>query len=62
MITDIQSRRDSLSKSKKLPKSLYKAKLESAKNGLDDVRRGMRRTGQSRREALPMPSKKQRAR
>ena len=37
MIADIQSRIDSLSKSKKAPKNLDKAKLESAKNGLDEV-------------------------
>jgi hypothetical protein len=38
MIADIQSRIDSLSKSKKAPKNLDKAKLESAKNGLDPRR------------------------
>jgi len=37
MIADIQSRVDDLSKSKKLPKNLDKAKLESAKSGLAEV-------------------------
>ena len=37
MTADIHRRIDALSKSKKLPKNLDKAKLESAKNGLDEV-------------------------
>ena len=37
MTADIHSRVDSLSKNKKLPKNLDKAKLESAKNGLEEV-------------------------
>jgi len=37
MIADIHSRIDALSKSKKLPQYLDKAKLESAKSGLAEV-------------------------
>ena len=59
MIADIQNRIDSLSKSKKLPKNLDKAKLENAKNGLDEVSKAWDEANQdSRRGALPMPSKK----
>ena len=36
-IADIESRIATLSKSKKLPKGLDKAKLESAKSGLDEI-------------------------
>jgi hypothetical protein len=36
-IADIESRLAALSKSKKLPKGLDKAKLESAKSGLDEI-------------------------
>jgi integrase len=47
MIADIQSRIDSLSKSKKLPKNLDKAKLDSAKNGLDEVSKAWNEANQA---------------
>ncbi|MBE0568800.1 MAG: hypothetical protein IH577_03895 [Deltaproteobacteria bacterium] len=49
-IAAIQSRVDALSRSKKLPKNLDKAKLESAKSGLAEVRKSWDEASKSYKE------------
>jgi hypothetical protein len=50
MIADIKSRITALSKSKKLPKNLDKAKFESAKSGLDEVSKAWDEASQAFKE------------
>jgi len=50
LIADIKSRIAALSKSKKLPKNLDKAKFESAKSGLDEVSKAWDEASQAFKE------------